>query len=198
MGPFLAQNETFVCSNPVSTFNSHTTPEITKYNGSVYMVAKHGQGYAVGISAHIELQELDETGTKIVSDTVQIYNSAIEDNDAEGPNIQISPDGIFFLFYVTGNYTLPGYSIRYITSTESIWGPYDHEEQVLLQTGTQYQEVYLLAPGGPSFVNNTHMMFMTTLPQGADCSDGGNNVRGPRVAKLEYHGRSVRLADYWD
>ena len=94
---------------------------------------------------------------------------------------------------------LSSYGIRYITSTESIWGPYDLEEQVLFDTGVLPESnVYLLAPGGPSFVNATHMMFMTTYPQNAACEDNGNNVRGPRVAKLEYNGRHVKLAETWD
>ena len=229
LGPFIGMGDkAFICNDPVERGRPHISPEIIKDNGNVYLVHKYGAAYGAQYDDpnevnQIDLTQLDSTGTKIIAPFVNLYNSTREDNDAEGPNIIKGPDGVWYLWYVTGasvevsasetsphhshrlahllfvtgSYLDPGYGIRYRSSSGDIYGPYDSEEQFLMQTGLN-NGVYLLSPGGPTFLEAEHIMFMTTVPQNANCTNGGNNVRGPRLAKVKYCNRTITLADQWD
>lgn len=195
-GPFVGRPTPFICSN--STYRSTViSPEIILSNGTYYVISKYGSGFAPGTASQIWLAELDNTGTVITTPQQRIYSSTIEDHDAEGPNILIAPDGTFYLFYVSGYFASPEYAIRYIPSSGGIYGPYTRPSKLLLGTGYT-NGVYLLSPGGPTFVANDLMMFMTTMPFTANCTSGGFDVRGPRVAKLQFgSNQTISLPPEW-
>ena len=228
LGPFIGQgSKPFICSDPVARNGPHISPEIIKDNGKVYLVHKNGAAYGNDYNNpnnvnEIDLTELDTTGTQVIAPFVNLYNSTREDNDAEGPNIIKGPDGVWYLLYVTGGFMTfrillsvvflkliasilvrlgsflnAEYAIRYRSSSGDIYGPYDSEEKFLMETGLN-NGIYLLSPGGPTFLDAEHIMFMTTVPQTANCTDGGNDVRGPRLAKLTYSNRTITLSEQWD
>ena len=189
LGPFEPMDEPLICpeqgSIDVRPFS---------HDGKRYLVYKVG-GHFNPLGTHtsmIQIRDLDPTGT-IVSDnhTTLITNTTAE-YDTEGPAMTISTDGkTFFLFFVTGYYQKDTYAIQY-TSAPSPLGPFinaDHE--TLFKTGT-YNDVFLLAPGAPSFINSTYMSFMTTAPN--EQCEVGDLIRRMHTVQVSYNGDTVKVA----
>ena len=113
----------------------------------------------------------------------------------------VSPDGkTFFLWFVTGYYRRGDYAIRYVTGPTPE-GPFPNDSPpYLLQTG-ETNGVFILAPGGPDFVDTnggTHMSFLATHPN-ATCGTGGEKdpeTRHIHAAVLEYNGDKVKIATH--
>ena len=77
-------------------------------------------------------------------------------------------------------------------------GHYTRDGQGLLETGVDNPAcVWLLAPGGPVFFQDTEMMFMTTAPQNHARHDYcycQPSIRGPRAAVVRYSGTTISCA----
>ena len=193
-GPFTAQDKPLICSHPIVKENHYISPYLTQHEGYNYMVIKYKPNKGHKNPSHIQLFNMSSDGLRNTSGPTTLYTATAEDWDAEGPSI-VYNKGVFFLLYVVRYFKTPGYAIHYVTSSNGIRGPYTKPGKVLFETGTYGKEdTYLLSPGGPSFFNSTHMMFMTTTPMTANCTRGEHDVRGPRVAKIKYSGQTMSLA----
>ena len=166
-----------------------------QHDGKKYMVYKLGPKHALVGKPHvskIKLVQLDETGTRVTSGPKTVYKGKVNEFDAEGPALTFSPDGIFFLWYVVGFWQWPTYGIKYVRSlTDSIWGPYETNGSDFMMTGIN-NGVYILSPGGPDFINSTHLTIMGTSPTNSSCG-ASTQVRHPHSMRIGYNGRTAYI-----
>lgn len=171
-----------------------------QHAGHNYLLYKIGGHFDKTHTAHIHLRRLDSSGTAWAegSHTVSLLNNTVAEYDVEGPNLTVSPDGkTFFLWFVTGFFRDADYAIRYLTAP-SLEGPFHNEGNdppYLLRTEHLTNEVFTLAPGGPDFVDSTHMTFMATRPN-ATCGTGGKQnpeTRHIHAAVLTYEENTVKI-----
>ena len=204
---FTASDKVLLCSDPPEMGMDYISAQLIQNSGTNYLVAKHmggNNGTNPKLHSHLKLFQLSADGLTLAADPLNttLYTSTTEDQDAEGPSL-ICPtnkdlaDGTCFLFYVVQNYQTYQYAIHYVVSTSGIQGPYTANGINFLSTGTDNPAcTWILAPGGPSFIDQYTMMFMTTMPRGDtdnDCCNCQPTIRGPRIAHLEYEGTSVSL-----
>ena len=189
-GPYTPQPTPFICP-PQGAIDGQGF----EHNSKRYLVHKIGGHFDSNGIAHIVIQPVDQTGTKKLDvAATQLVQTLGDEYDVEGPAMTLAPDGeTVFLWYVTGYYQDTDYAIRYSTST-SPFGPFtNHDPPYLFQTD-EYNDVYLLAPGGPSFVNDTHMTFMADHPH-KTCKVSPNGIldRQIHAAVLTYDGHQVSV-----
>ena len=171
-----------------------------QHGGHNYLLYKIGGHFDKTHTAHIHIRRLDESGTAWAagSHSISLLNNTAAEYDVEGPNLTVAPDGgTFFLWFVTGFFRDADYAIRYLTA-DSLEGPFHNkgnEPPYLLRTGELTNGVFTLAPGGPDFVNATHMTFMATRPN-ATCGTGGKmepETRHIHAAVLRDDGDTVKV-----
>lgn len=192
-GPYQPEDKPLACPS-----EGVVGPSGFQHNGKNYLLYKIGGHFNKTHTAHLHIRELtpDALNCAKGSQTVSLINNTAEEYDTKGPNMTVSPDGkTFFLWFVMGFFRDSDHAIRYTTGP-SPTRPFPNDKApYLLQTG-ETNGAFLLAPGGPDFVNATYMTFMATKPT-ATCGTGGEKnpeTRHVHAAVLEYDGDSVKIA----
>ncbi|KAJ5319104.1 hypothetical protein MYU51_013833 [Penicillium brevicompactum] len=153
LGPFIPENEPLAC--PHKHGGAIDPSPFRDTDGTLYVVYK-GDGNSVGhggncgnskkpvVSVPILLQELKSDGVTTVGDAVKILD--IDGSDGplvEAPNIIVTSDGTYYLFFSSHCYTSFGYNVKYAHS-KSLKGRYARADRPLLQTSDWGLE----SPGG--------------------------------------------------
>ena len=192
-GPYHAQEKALACPS-----EGVIGPSGVEFNGNRYLLYKIGGHFDKTHTAHIHIRKLTNDGLNWApgSESISLLNNTKAEYDTEGPNMTVSPDGkTYFLWFVTGFFRDSNYAIRYVTGP-SPEGPFKNDNPpYLLRTG-ETNGVFVLAPGGPDFVDSTHMSFLATKPN-QTCGTGGEKdpeTRHIHAAVLEYNGDSVKVA----
>ena len=193
MGPYKALEKALACPS-----EGVIGPSGVEFNGQRYLLYKIGGHFDKTHTAHIHIRKLAADGLNWApgSESVSLLNNTKAEYDTEGPNMTVSSDGqTYFLWFVTGFFRDANYAIRYITGP-SPEGPFKNDDPAyLLRTG-ETNGVFVLAPGGPDFVDSTHMSFLATKPN-ATCGTGGTQdpeTRHMHAAVLEYDEDEVKVA----
>ena len=184
LGPFEPQDEPLVCP-PEGSIDSSAF----FHHGQRYLVYKAGGLNSSNRTTQIQVRNLDATGTKVSKNATSLITNTTSEYDVEGPGMSVSPDGsTFFLFFATGLFNNSDYAIRYASSASPL-GPFDNSQaKTLFDTGT-FNDVFLLGPGAPSFINSTYVSFMSTQPD-PSC-DIGPLYRYMHVAEIKFDGDTI-------
>ncbi|CAG8041310.1 unnamed protein product [Penicillium salamii] len=153
LGPFIPENEPLAC--PHKHGGAIDPSPFRDPDGTLYVVYK-GDGNSIGhggncgnskkpvVSVPLLLQELKSDGVTTVGDAVKILD--IDGSDGplvEAPNLIVTSDGTYYLFFSSHCYTSFGYNVKYAHS-KSLKGPYTRADRPLLQTSDWGLE----SPGG--------------------------------------------------
>ena len=165
------------------------------------------------------LQEVDPSdGITMLGKPKQVLDRDQADGPLiEAPSLIRSEQGWYFLFYSSGCFTSPGYSVSYATSRD-IWGPYVKSDRPLLATGDGAGglEFSVVGPGGLDVVTGEvgvgngdlvafhgHIGPVNEGRGGGGIGGGGDRGkpdenpgplrRGTYVARLRFDGRKAWL-----
>ena len=105
----------------------------------------------------INIQEVDaQTGTQKIGDPPTVIWTPTDVNPADNDNVTEAPfliyvDNLYFLFYSTGVYSQPDYTVTYATS-QFILGPYTEQGDLLASGATTNGGQTLSGPGGATLI----------------------------------------------
>ena len=181
-GPYTGQVNSLIC--PLSQGGAIDASGYADDNGQRYLSWKvdgnsigHGGncGNTVAPIAPTPLmvQAVAADGFTLQGAAIQLLDNsgASDDGIVEAPDLTKIGD-TYFLFFSSGCYTSPDYTISYATST-SVVGPYTRQPTPLFQTG----DYGLVAPGGASvWPHSPYMAFHANYV----------NVRAMYVAQISY------------
>lgn len=132
------------------------------------------------------LQQVHSDGSTPIGGPAVLYNNdgVADSYNIEGPDLIKSADGTYFLFFSSGCTATDSYTVSYVTSTKSIWGPYG-DRKVLLKSG----DYGLFGPGGATIGSKTGDMVFHSLKT-------SNNITNGRVmdtTKVSLKGRKATI-----
>lgn len=154
-GPYEAADEAFVCSAAQGGAidpNGYQDPS-TKFRYVLYKIDGNNNGNGGDcknsvepiVSTPIQLQQVGSDGVSPIGEPVTILDRDNSDGPlVEAPSLFRSPEGVYFLFFSSGCYSEPSYSVKYATAT-AITGPYTKASAPLLKSGDGPD---LKGPGG--------------------------------------------------
>jgi len=159
LGPYTPLPSPIAC--PIAQGGAIDAAAFTDHDATPYLLYKIdgnniGPGGECGNTAHprqptpIMLQKLSSDGLSAQGAPLEILDRSDSAGDGplvEAPDLVLSPEGIYFLFFSSGCTRAPSYDLKYATARH-ISGPYKRADSPLLQTG-QWD---LLAPGSASLV----------------------------------------------
>lgn len=132
------------------------------------------------------LQQVQNDGYTTIGGPAVLYNNqGVSDSyNIEAPIIVRSSAGVYFLFFSSGCYNADSYTVSYVTSKSSIWGPYGMRK-VLLKTGNYG----LYAPGGADIDEKTGDMLLHSFTESNNIADG----RVLDTARVKLSGRQATI-----
>ncbi|KAL9058258.1 MAG: hypothetical protein Q9162_001857 [Coniocarpon cinnabarinum] len=165
-GPYTPQPNALYC--PLDRGGAIDASWFVDTGGQRYVLYKIdgnsiGHGGSCGNSVNpivptpILMQAVAGDGVTPQGDPVQLFDNAgaSDDGIVEAPSLVKAPDGTYVLFFSSGCYRTPDYTVNYATSN-AVFGPYTRAAAPLFKTGTDG----LSAPGGMTIWNDAvHMVF---------------------------------------
>jgi Glycosyl hydrolases family 43 len=145
VGPYEAADEALVCSfaqGGAIDPNCYQDPS-TKLRYVLYKIDGNNNGNGGEckngvepiVPTPIKLQQVSSDGVSPIGEPVTILDR--DDSDGplvEAPSLYRSSEGVYFLFFSSGCYSEPSYSVKYATATD-ITGPYTKAPAPLLKSG---------------------------------------------------------------
>ena len=115
------------------------------------------------------LQQVKNDAYTTIGGPESLYNNqGVSDKyNVEAPIIVKGSSGVYFLFFSSGCYSDNSYTVSYVTSKKSIWGPYG-KRKVLLKSGDDG----LWAPGGADVDQKTGETVLHSFTKSNDLDDG--------------------------
>lgn len=145
-GPFAPTDAPIKCDDPGQGVIDPS--HFTDSDGTLYYLWRRASRAAVFI------QQFDtDTGATALGDMTMLIEAPDDDlaHITEAPYMVLSSDGTYFLFYSTGIWNQPSYTVSYATCTSAL-GPCT-EQGNLLQTGdTIIGGGTLTGPGGATLI----------------------------------------------
>ena len=210
-GPYTPINATIACDHAKGgAIDADGFVDINNIDAARYIVYKvdgnsigHGgvckNGKAPIVPTTLALQRVSsDDGYTTLGDPVELLHNIPSD----GPNIEapalvfIPSSGLYFLFFNSGCFKLPGYQIEFATS-KSIDGPYTRNAVPLLATGDTH--AHLRSPGGIDFsANASRMVFQADLNLAWFKGKGhGKRIRGMFAASVNFHENNAHLVEFY-
>jgi beta-xylosidase len=128
------------------------------------------------------LQQVQNDGYTVIGGPSVLYNNqGVNDSyNVEAPTI-VKNDGVYFLFFSSGCTSADSYTLSYVTSTTSVWGPYG-DRQVLLQTG----DYGLFGPGGADIYGDQ-------LVYHSNYESDNDAIRWLDTANIQFNGQTASV-----
>ena len=209
-GPYSALNSTIACNHTAGgAIDADGFTDIKSTDPAHYVVYKvdgnsigHGGACKNGVKpiapTVIMLQRVSSAdGHTLLGEPVELLHNT----PADGPNVEapalvyVKNTGLYYLFFNSGCFKLPGYRIEYATS-KTLTGPYTRNPKPLLVTGDT--AAHVRSPGGIDFnANGTRCIFQGDLNMNWFTAKKpkmrGKRVRGMYAASISYSGTNAQL-----
>ena len=206
-GPYTPINATIACDHAKGgAIDPDGFIDINSIDAAHYVVYKvdgnaigHGgackNGKAPIVPTTLMLQRVssDDGYTTLGEPVELLHNTPADGPNIEAPALIFEPGSdLYFLFFNSGCFKLPGYKIEYATS-RSIDGPYMRNLKPLLATGDTPAHVH--SPGGIDFsANASRMIFQGDLNLGWFKGKGhGNRTRGMYAASIKFSENNAQV-----
>jgi hypothetical protein len=132
------------------------------------------------------LQQVENDGYTTIGGPAVLFNNEGESDsyNVEAPILVKSEEGVYFLFFSSGCYNADSYTVSYVSSKTSVWGPYG-KRTTLLKTG----DYGLYAPGGADVLVKSGKMAIHSFTESNSIDDG----RVMDTARISFQGRKVLI-----